>query len=670
MTQKNSEPAKLISLLELFEGKKFKIPDYQRGYSWDEEQILDLLTDIEMHNSKSGHKHFTGTIVVERPNGGDVFQIVDGQQRLVSCVMIIRAIVEVDNSEWSGTESILIETPSGFEAAISLNEQDQEFFKLSILNQIELPIVTASNKRLQKCYAAIIKWLKEADRDIERIFKGVVTQLGFIFFETSSSRETTTMFEVINNRGKALSELDKFKNYFLHLCTQYEFYELEEDINSSWGELLSNLEKAGVDTIRKENQFVRIAFGVVFWKVKKDTDDVYKDFREEVYKQMRTDSNIPKESEIAIDKLKSVNDEIFLYFQFLYSSSEVYSYLFNRNGYFRDNGEDRYFGKLDVIFKKLRNHGSNGSVLPLFLVLMEFYIYYPQCRESIIDTLDVLEKLNFRFYCLPKIFYRSDTKRSYLFNLASDIYYGRNFDEQGNLVDETNMDLPQSPEYFVRIRKHLINLIDEYCPEAKFVEALTLDKNETYDFFTWRSLNFFLAIYEYSLRKTTEPDWNYETSLDEDGENKKMTKEHLLAVDNRDQFTEKDSVEKRRLGNYMLVDQTLNNQLGTKEIGKKIKIIEENIDVLDRLKHVDEVVKLYYQTTNSLLENGKKTKKKREQIIQALLDQRETNMINFALNEWRYPGEPKFRFEKVDTLQAEKDRRNERYYPDYDTFKR
>ncbi len=76
---------------------------------------------------------------------------------------------------------------------------------------------------------------------------------------------------------------------------------MEEDINSSWGELLSNLEKAGVDTIRKENQFVRIAFGVVFWKVKKDTDDVYKDFREEVYKQMRTDSNIPKESEIAIN---------------------------------------------------------------------------------------------------------------------------------------------------------------------------------------------------------------------------------------------------------------------------------------------------------------------------------------------------------------------------------
>ncbi|MBK7867814.1 MAG: DUF262 domain-containing protein [Ignavibacteriales bacterium] len=140
MTQKNSEPAKLISLLELFEGKKFKIPDYQRGYSWDEEQIIDLLTDIEMHNNKSGHKHFTGTIVVERPKGGDVFQIVDGQQRLVSCVMILRAIVELNPGNLKGIDSILTKTKNGFESTLTLNKQDSLFFKESILNENVKPI--------------------------------------------------------------------------------------------------------------------------------------------------------------------------------------------------------------------------------------------------------------------------------------------------------------------------------------------------------------------------------------------------------------------------------------------------------------------------------------------------------------------------------------------------
>ncbi|MBK8661139.1 MAG: DUF262 domain-containing protein [Ignavibacteriales bacterium] len=94
--------------------EKFEIPDYQRGYSWDEEQIMDLLTDVEMHNSKGGYKHFTGTIVVERPNGGNVFQIVDGQQRLVTCVMILRAIVEIDPTKLKDIESILYKTKMVF----------------------------------------------------------------------------------------------------------------------------------------------------------------------------------------------------------------------------------------------------------------------------------------------------------------------------------------------------------------------------------------------------------------------------------------------------------------------------------------------------------------------------------------------------------------------------
>ncbi len=666
MTQKNSEPAKLISLLELFEGKKFEIPDYQRGYSWDEEQIIDLLTDIEMHNNKSGHKHFTGTIVVERPNGGDVFQIVDGQQRLVSCVMILRAIVEIDPTKLKKIESIIKKMASGYETALQLSDYDNEFFHSNILNHIELPEETASNKRLQKCYITANKWLREENRDIERIFNGIITQLGFIFFETSSARETTTMFEVINNRGKALSELEKFKNYFLHLCHVHEFDDLTADISSSWGRILFNLEKAGVDTIQKENQFVRIAFGVIFGKVKKDTDDLYKDFRDYIQGIILRGEYYQNKIEKESERIEMVRNDLFLYHLFLDDSSLVYSFLYESDGYYREQGEDLYSEKLEVIFKKLRNHGSVGSVMPLFLVLMEFYIVYPECREAIMNTLDVLEKLNFRFYCMPKIFYRSDTKRDYLIRLASEIYYGRNFDDKGHWLNELNTELQQFPEYFERIKKHLINLIERYCPESKFVEALTLDKNETYDFYSWSSLKFFLAAYENNLHQVKTVNWNYETLLFENGENKYLTKEHILAVDNKELFPDKESIEKRRLGNFILVDQALNNKLGTKNVSKKIEIIESNTKKLLRLKHIDEVVDLFHLTRDELLTGRNETAKRRQEILQVMFDRRETNMIKFALKEWRYPGEPKFRFEKVDTLEAAKKKRRSRYFPNYD----
>ncbi len=662
MLQNQKEPAKLITLLELFDGRKFEIPDYQRGYSWDEEQVLDLLTDIEMHNSSSGHKHFTGTIVVERPNGGNTYQIVDGQQRLVTCVMILRAIVEMNPRKLKGLESILTKTRSGFETAIILGDYDDVFFTHQILNGKEQPIETSSNKRLSHCYSQVTEWLKEKDRDIEKIFHGLTTQLGFIFFETSSARETTTMFEVINNRGKELSELEKFKNYFLYLCHTYDFKDIENDIHSEWGEILIHLEKAGFDTISKENQFVRTTIGVIFEKVKKETDDLYKDFREYIRDEIRKPSESGVQNEKTLQGLDKVKNELFLYLGFLKTSSWSYAYLFNRDGFFRKDGEEHFSERLDQIFAKLRNHGSNGSVLSLFLVLCDLYYQYPDCRDSIIEAMDVLEKLNFRLYCLPRIFYRSDTKRAHLISLASEIYCAVKFDDDGNCLLEWDVNLQESPEYYIGVRKHFIKMIEKYCPESKFVEALTLDKNEVYDFYSWSSLKFLISTYESHLRRKTGGEWNYETLLIEDNENSKMTKEHILAVDQDDPFPDKDSVEKRRIGNFMLVDGSLNSSLGNKSIEEKIATLRQNLKKKNMLFHVREVIALYEKSEKELSEIRRNTINRRREVMWKFFDERETNIIKFALKEWAYPGEPKFKFEKVDTLEAERKKLNTRCF--------
>lgn len=662
MLQNQNEPAKLISLIELFDGRKFEVPDYQRGYSWDEEQVLDLLSDIEMHNSKSGHKHFTGTIVVERPNGGNTYQIVDGQQRLVTCVMILRAIVEMNPRKLKGLESILTKTKSGFETSITLGDYDNDFFESLILNGDEQPIETSSNKRLSICYKAISDWLKVKDRDVQKILNGLTTQLGFIFFETSSARETTTMFEVINNRGKELSELEKFKNYFLHLCHTHDFAELESKIHSKWREILINLEKAGVDTIQKENQFVRIAFGVIFWKVKKDVTDLYREFRNMVNTRLKEDDNYFIKSENQDTWVANLQEDLELYFDFLESSALAYAYLFNFKDHFRDQGRDMYSERLDYIFKKLRNHGSIGNVMPVFLVLMKHYFNNRLCSEAIIDVIDMIEKLNFRFYCLPKIFYRSDTQSSHLFALAASVCFNYNFSENGDFINENDISFTKSPGYYERIKKHIVNLVQIYCPEAKFVEALTLDKNETYDFYSWSSLKFFLALYEFKLRTNLKNAWNYEDLLLENDAKMFLTKEHILAVDNSELSDEKASLEKRRLGNFILVNQALNNKLGTHDVKKKMEFIRDNIAKSVRLKHVDEVVDLFFKVYEGPSGQGKKTRNKKEQIVQMLFDLRETKMIKFALQEWAYPGEPEFKFEKVDTLEAERKKLNTIYF--------
>src|SRR5438876_8982200 len=90
----------VFSLQKTFEGKVFTIPDYQRGYAWEEQHLLDLWEDIEF--LASGKKHYTGNLVLQRRDGetvqaedgsrNEVFEIVDGQQRLTTLVILLECL--------------------------------------------------------------------------------------------------------------------------------------------------------------------------------------------------------------------------------------------------------------------------------------------------------------------------------------------------------------------------------------------------------------------------------------------------------------------------------------------------------------------------------------------------------------------------------------------------
>ncbi|MDO9082018.1 MAG: DUF262 domain-containing protein, partial [Humidesulfovibrio sp.] len=62
-------------------GRIFRVPPYQRDYSWQEEQWEDLWEDILALSSKPSDSHYMGALVVEGLNDRE-FLIIDGQQRL------------------------------------------------------------------------------------------------------------------------------------------------------------------------------------------------------------------------------------------------------------------------------------------------------------------------------------------------------------------------------------------------------------------------------------------------------------------------------------------------------------------------------------------------------------------------------------------------------------
>ena len=64
---------KLLSLSEIFNNKIFRIPDFQRGYSWEERQLDDFWEDIQ--NLSPNKIHYIGLLTVEPINANEVSNI-------------------------------------------------------------------------------------------------------------------------------------------------------------------------------------------------------------------------------------------------------------------------------------------------------------------------------------------------------------------------------------------------------------------------------------------------------------------------------------------------------------------------------------------------------------------------------------------------------------------
>ena len=87
-----SNSSMLLSVEELL-GKNLVIPNYQRPYKWTERNITDLLLDIQ--KSIEDHKRYpdsfkyrVGTIILHEVKNQDQYEIVDGQQRVLSFVLL------------------------------------------------------------------------------------------------------------------------------------------------------------------------------------------------------------------------------------------------------------------------------------------------------------------------------------------------------------------------------------------------------------------------------------------------------------------------------------------------------------------------------------------------------------------------------------------------------
>ena len=83
--RKNNElEANAVSLFDLFDKGIFTIPKYQRTYEWEAANVEELLEDMLDPNNTEEHKYFIGPIMLTSGKERNTFEVVDGQQRLMT----------------------------------------------------------------------------------------------------------------------------------------------------------------------------------------------------------------------------------------------------------------------------------------------------------------------------------------------------------------------------------------------------------------------------------------------------------------------------------------------------------------------------------------------------------------------------------------------------------
>lgn len=218
-------------LLESGKNKRFVIPEYQRPYAWTDEQIQVLFDDLTeyTHNNTDDddNPYFLGTIV-SYENEDHEQEIIDGQQRITSLFLLLRAIytkLENSGSEADFLKSQIIPTiwkqnpTTGevnfekilFTSRVMGSEGNQEFANILITGIAN----KNSNSLYSKNYILLQKLVDEYAAEQPLSFYNFISNIlnRAILLPISADTQDTalTIFSTLNDRGLALSDADIFK---------------------------------------------------------------------------------------------------------------------------------------------------------------------------------------------------------------------------------------------------------------------------------------------------------------------------------------------------------------------------------------------------------------------------------------------------------------------------
>lgn len=220
-----------VTLRDLLRGKKFEVPIYQRPFSWTKDEADELWNDL----IKNSSPYFLGILVFQqKTDNSNFYNVVDGQQRLATLILLIRAAVEalkdldpitsnklqdtyINQMEWDDTKPAF---------TLTLSERDKSNF-LTLVGLTSAPTKHPSYMKKPIRFKSPAKLLS-----VKNLFKDRLTELiknegvagvksfisdkvlgtEFINIILQYDDDVYQLFETLNARGIDLTIADLLKN--------------------------------------------------------------------------------------------------------------------------------------------------------------------------------------------------------------------------------------------------------------------------------------------------------------------------------------------------------------------------------------------------------------------------------------------------------------------------
>ncbi|MBI5696818.1 MAG: DUF262 domain-containing protein [Nitrospirae bacterium] len=248
-------------------GLVYRVPTFQRDYSWSEEEWDDLWRDITGMMEPGGERgHYLGYLVLQSDDERR-YDIIDGQQRMTTLCLLLLAVLSnlrrlvslnIDADDNNRRIEELRKTFIGYldpvtlipQSKLTLNRHNDKFYQNYLVPLERLPKrnLKASEHLLRKGF----EWLDERvaeqfgseknGAELARFVDTIADRIFFTVISVTDELNAFVVFETLNARGVRLSSTDLLKNYLFSIVhsaggDEHEMRALEERWETIVGKL-------------------------------------------------------------------------------------------------------------------------------------------------------------------------------------------------------------------------------------------------------------------------------------------------------------------------------------------------------------------------------------------------------------------------------------------------